>query len=155
MIVGLAPLDLDRPPRFSVARRLVALLGLAAVIAAWVQTGAATSDLGFEQQRVEGVPIEVLVPDAMTAPAPGVVVVHGLAGSGRLMRSTATALAAEGYVVAVPDLAGHGANRSPLPGDDEMAVLSAEVGVALDVLADRDDVDPERLGVLGHSMGAG
>lgn len=155
MSAGLTPLDLERPPPFGVTRRLVALLGLAAVVAAWVQTGAATSDLAFERHRVEGVPIEVLAPREVAAPAPGVVVAHGFAGSGRLMRSTAVALASEGYVVAVPDLAGHGANRSALPTDDGAGVLAAEVGVAVDVLADHDDVDPQRLGALGHSMGAG
>ncbi len=151
-----AGLDLERPPRFGTWRRLLALLGLAAIVAAWLQTGAASDGLSVETSVADGVPVELWVPEAVDAPAPGVVVVHGFAGSRQLMRSTALALARAGYVVAVPDLAGHGGNRAPLPrGDRADAALAAQVGATLGVLAARPDVDADRLGVLGHSLGAG
>lgn len=151
-----AGLDLERPRPFGVWRRLLALLGLAVIVASWMQTGAATDGLVVEPSAVDDVPVELWVPEAADAPAPGVVVVHGFAGSRQLMRSTALALARTGYVVAVPDLAGHGANRAPLPrGDRADATLAAQVGATLGMLAARPEVDADRLGVLGHSLGAG
>lgn len=166
MSVGAGGLDLQRPPVLGGWRRFLALLGVAAIVAGWLQTGATTDGLELEETAVdgvavdatvvEGVPVELWAPEAVSAPAPGVVVVHGFAGSRQLMRSTALALARAGYVVAVPDLSGHGANRAPLPrGDGADAVLAAEVAATLEVLDARPDVDGGKLGLLGHSLGSG
>ena len=46
------------------------------------------------------------------------VVVHGFAGSARLMMGFADTLARRGYVVVLPDLLGHGASRRRLSTTD-------------------------------------
>ena len=149
-------LDLERPPRFSIWRRLVALLGIGAIALGWLQTGAATAELSVEVVDDRDTVVEVWLPDGADVALPGVVVTHGFSGSRQLMRATAVALADAGYAVAVPDLAGHGASTATLPrGDDAAAVLASEVAFALEILEDQPQVDGDRLGVLGHSMGSG
>jgi len=99
------------------------------------------------------VPVQVYVPDSAAGGArPGVVVVHGFAGSARLMHSWSLALAHAGFVVVAPDLPGHGANRTPLGGAE---ALRAAVEAATTHLVGLSSVDADRVGLLGHSMGSG
>ena len=101
-----------------------------------------------------GLPVRVYVPDAAgTADAPGIVVAHGFAGSAALMHTWSLALAHAGFVVVAPDLPGHGANLAPLA--DRGDVLRDSVTVALEHLASVPQVEADRIGLLGHSMGSG
>lgn len=130
------------------------VVGLVLVALGWwtvLEAGA-----GFEERELVAgtVPVTVLVPDDARS-APGVVVAHGFAGSRALMRSWSIALVRAGYVVAAPDLAGHGANPAPLAREDDAGLLPGEVVATLDALAGQPEVDATRLAVLGHSMGSG
>jgi len=145
-------LDLDRPLRFGPVRRGVSIVGVLLVIAAWWQVGQSTDGLTEVELERDGVPITLLFPETV-GPAPGVVVTHGFSGSRELMRSFALGLSAAGYAVALPDLAGHGANRTPL--DTEARPVAADVLTALDVLSGRDEVDADQVALLGHSLGSG
>ncbi len=145
-------LDLDRVPRFGPVRRAVSILGVLLVIAAWWQVGQSTAGLTEVEVERDGVPITLLLPET-AGPGPGVVVTHGFSGSRELMRSFALGLTAAGYAVALPDLAGHGANRNPL--DTEARPVAADVLIALDVLSGRDEVDAGQVALLGHSLGSG
>jgi len=129
------------------------VVGATLVAVAWWQVAAAGA--GLDPGSVDdGPPVALMMPDA-AEPVPGVVVVHGLAGSGRLMSSWGTALARAGYAVALPDLTGHGANPRRLGGTDTRRVMVDEVVAAAEALASRPEVDAERLALIGHSMGAG
>lgn len=150
----LEPLDLDRPSRLGTGRRSVALLALAAIVVATWQVLAATDGLTVTTVEQDGVPVDLLVPDGADG-APGVVVVHGFSGSRQLMRATAVALTEVGFVVAVPDLAGHGANQQPLVRDDDGAQLTRDVLAAVAVLEATPAVASVPVGLLGHSMGSG
>lgn len=98
-------------------------------------------------------PVRVYVPDgAAPASAAGVVVAHGFAGSAALMHAWSSALAHAGLVVVAPDLPGHGANAAPI---GEGAALADAVVAAVGHLVTVPEVDVERLGLLGHSMGSG
>jgi len=111
---------------------------------------------GVEQRSVVigPTPISVYVPEGATvASAPGVVVAHGFAGSRQLMHSWSLALARAGFVVATPDLAGHGSNTQRLA--QSSTALVDDVTRALAALRDVEAVDHRRLGLLGHSMGSG
>jgi dienelactone hydrolase len=116
---------------------------------------------GVERTVLQGgpegsVPVTVYVPSAPIDPTsmPGVVVAHGFAGSSTLMRAWSTALARAGFVVAAPDLAGHGRNVTLAPSGDAQRFV-ADLEAALDVLAELPGVDSSRLALLGHSMGSG
>jgi dienelactone hydrolase len=148
------PLELERPRRLGIPGRVIALLSIAAIVVAWWQVLAATSTLDVGTVERDGVPIDLLVP-AGGGDAPGIVVAHGFSGSRQLMRATALALAAEGFAVAVPDLAGHGANPTPLSTDDDGDRLVHDVLAAADALVATEGVRTGPVGVLGHSMGSG
>ena len=125
---------------------VAAVLGGALLVAAGAGT---TTERGVR----DGTPVEVVLPRVVPAGgAPGVVVVHGFAGSARLMRAWSLALARAGFVVAAPDLDGHGRSTAPL-GD--VADLAGGVARARDALLSRPEVDPDRIGLLGHSLGTG
>lgn len=76
------------------------------------------------------------------------VVAHGFAGSAKLMAPFGDTLAARGYVVVLLDFAGHGANTKPLDG------LQRDLDIAVGHLRGLPDVDPSRIAMVGHSMGA-
>ena len=97
---------------------------------------------------VAALPATTLRPPG-AGPFPAVVVSHGFSASGRLMDGIAIAFARDGWLVIVPDHAGHGANHDPLTDAD----LPGQVADVVDALRSRDDVSSVSL--LGHSMGAG
>lgn len=122
----------------------------------WTVAGAEVGieDVELAVATADGtLPVTVLVPAGATR-APGIVIAHGFAGSRMLMRAWSLAYARAGYVVAAPDLTGHGANVTALPGEPDPDRLAADVLATLDVLAARPEVDAERLVLLGHSMGS-
>jgi pimeloyl-ACP methyl ester carboxylesterase len=80
-----------------------------------------------------------------------VILLHGY-GSNRLeMLARANVLAAHGYGVLLYDLRAHGESEG-----DKRAFGWEDVGdvkAALDFLAGQEDVDPDRIGILGFSVG--
>jgi pimeloyl-ACP methyl ester carboxylesterase len=80
-----------------------------------------------------------------------IILLHGY-GSNRLeMLSRAEVLARYGYGVLLYDLRGHGESQNSLRafGWDDVG----DVNSALQFLSDRDEVDPDRIGILGFSIG--
>jgi pimeloyl-ACP methyl ester carboxylesterase len=133
----------------------VALLVLAAA-GLWLVLGAG-GGTRTGHVVIGGVPmVEVHPRVAPGERRPGVVVAHGFAGSARLMRPFADTLAAHGYVVVLPDFDGHGASRRPLPRDDaaDTVALQRDLDLAMTLLRVQPDVDPARIALVGHSMGA-
>jgi len=128
------------------------LLAVGLLLLAPVGRGVIVSD---EQAGPDGLlPIRTYIPEGVApGSAPGVVVAHGFAGSGLLMHSWSLALAHAGFVVAAPDLPGHGANTTGLSAPP--ADLSVAVDLALGHLLLIPEVDGARVALLGHSMGSG
>jgi len=137
---------------------MLALLVLAGV-GTWLLAGAG-GDSTRRHVVVDGVPLdEVHPPAAAGERRPGVVVAHGFAGSARLMAQFGDSLSAQGYTVVLLDFSGHGANTHPLPDgtastDDSTAALQRDLAVATAHLRGLRDVDPSRIALVGHSMGA-
>ncbi|WP_255658701.1 dienelactone hydrolase family protein [Actinoplanes sp. L3-i22] len=137
---------------------MVLLLLTLTIAGVWLIAGAGH---GLTRSHVveAGVPLDEVHP-AGGGRHPGVVVAHGFSGSATLMAPFGDTLAARGYVVVLLDFAGHGANTGPLA--DEAAgtaqstqVLQHDLDVALAHLRSLPDVDPARVALVGHSMGAG
>ncbi|GAB7038441.1 MULTISPECIES: alpha/beta hydrolase [Catenuloplanes] len=126
--------------------------GILAVAAGLTCLVLADRGLRSEPARADGVPVEIVRAAGVSGARPAVVVVHGYAGSGRLMRPFADTLARRGYVVLLPDLAGHGANTRRL---DVPSVIDPEIASVVAHARGLPDVDPDRVTLLGHSMGAG
>jgi dienelactone hydrolase len=143
-------------PKLPAIAAVLALLVIAGV-GTWLLAGAG----GGSTRRhvtVSGVPLDEVHPPA-GAGRPGVVVAHGFAGSARLMAQFGDSLAAQGYVVVLLDFSGHGAATRPLPDrtastDSSTAALQHDLDVAIAHLRGLPDVDPSRIALLGHSMGA-
>ncbi|WP_328474499.1 alpha/beta fold hydrolase [Actinoplanes sp. NBC_00393] len=140
-------------------RTLPLLLLLALVVGGgWLALGAG-HDLRREHVTSAGVPLQQVHP-AASGRHPGVVVAHGFSGSAKLMASFGDTLAARGYVVVLLDFTGHGANPRPLPDEaagtaSSTAALQQDLDVAMAHLRSLPDVDPARVALVGHSMGAG
>jgi dienelactone hydrolase len=130
---------------------------VAAALLAASATGLLRAGQGTERHlTVSGVPLVERHPGA-EAPQrrPGVVVAHGYAGSATLMAQFGDTLSAAGFVVVLLDFTGHGANPRRLPGSGAPPeVLRRDLDVAVAHLRGLPDVDPARIALVGHSMGA-
>lgn len=80
-----------------------------------------------------------------------VILLHGFGNNRREMLSRAEALARNGYGVLLYDLRGHGESGGEVRAFGWQDV--EDVGVALEFLSTRTDVDPDRIGILGFSVG--
>jgi uncharacterized protein len=83
-------------------------------------------------------------------PGPAVLVCNGNAGHRAMRAELAAALARMGLAVLLFDYRGYGGN----PGGPTEEGLAADARAALDHLAGRPEVDPERVVYLGESLGA-
>jgi dienelactone hydrolase len=104
----------------------------------------------------EGAPFMLITPPQVAQRPPAVVLVHGFGADRVIMSTLARRLAQNGYAVLAIDLHGHGANRNPFAsGIAEPTVLRDDIRAAVTYLRDSQLVDPARIVVMGHSMGAG
>lgn len=140
---------------------ITALLGVGLVAYGWIGLSAAKATTDATSSVVDGVPVTLVKPadgDPATA-SPSAIVAHGFAGSRALMDGFATALADSGFVVALLDFTGHGANPEPLiippDGARDNAALQADLNRVAQWLADQPGVSDQPPVVIGHSMGAG
>jgi dienelactone hydrolase len=129
---------------------MVLLTAVAVVLV--VLGGVASAQAGAGLRRtttvIDGVPLTLVRPADDSTGHPAAVVVHGYAGSARLMQPFADTLARNGYVVVLPDLAGDGASTRPI------ADPSPDLDVAVRFLRAQPGVDAGRTVLVGHSRGA-
>ncbi len=86
-------------------------------------------------------------------PGPAVVVMHGWGGNAAMMLPLARPLHDAGFAALYLDARCHGASD-----DDSFASLprfAEDLEHALDWLEQQEGIDPARIGVIGHSVGAG
>jgi carboxymethylenebutenolidase len=112
---------------------------------------------------LDGTPMPgvLTVPDGVEGPVPGVLMIYEIFGMSDEMRRVARDLAAEGYVVLMPDLFARGSVRALCVAATMRAMVTGE-GPAMDDLeaarrwlADRPEVDGARIGAIGFCMGGG
>jgi uncharacterized protein len=85
--------------------------------------------------------------------APALVVMHGWGGNAEMMLPLAAPLHAAGFALLLLDARCHGRSA-----DDNFASLprfAEDIEAGLDWLAGQPEVDAARLGIVGHSVGAG
>lgn len=140
-------------------KRLAVLLGLAVAlvlvgggVAGYVQTdgGDVTVErVTFETDGDRTIDGYLYVPQEATPddPAPGVLGIHGYINSKETQSSFAIELARRGHVVLAMDQTGHGYSDPPAHAEG----WGGPAG--LDYLSDRPEVDPDNVGLEGHSMG--
>ena len=130
-------------------RLLLLILAILFIGIAWI--GLAADRVGLMVRSLErnGTPMMYVAP-TQAERSPGVLIAHGFAGSKQLMLGYAYTLAHAGYATILWDFDGHGANSVPL-GES----LLQNLEVAYTALLEQPQVDPDRLALLGHSMGSG
>jgi len=85
------------------------------------------------------------------AGGPTIVLAHGLRSQSSALLTLAAAFQDNSYNVLVFDFSGHGGVK----GDTTLGYRETrELLAAVEAVAQRDDVDPQRIGIWGHDMGA-
>lgn len=140
--------------------RNIILLVVAAVLATLSIINLITAGNGISRrsETINGVPVEIFTPASASSPLPAVLVVHGFSGNKQLMYGFGYTLARNGYAAALIDFAGHGTSLDRLPdnpaGDAQYTALGGNIDTMLAWLRQQPEIDPERIAILGHSMGA-
>jgi carboxymethylenebutenolidase len=120
------------------------------------------------QTEVSFVAGDTVLPGVLTVPAgnpdrprPALLMIYEIFGVNEEMRRVARELAAEGYVVLIPDLFARGPAK-PLCVGRALRTINRGAGRELDDLeaarawlAQRPEVDGERIGAIGFCMGGG
>lgn len=119
------------------------LIGLLVVLAAWIFSQKRGLDWEQPQPRREDLPLATRV---VGQSEKAIVLLHGLAGSGRYFGRGFDSLAESGWSVVVPDLAGFGRSRQKGELYDLDEHVSA-IKMTLDALGVREIV------IVGHSTG--
>jgi len=137
-------------------RWVIGIAGLVLVLWSVWQIQTAAQGLKTVRASSAGVPMVFLGPvEAMDGSRPLVLVGHGYAGSGTVMRGFAYTFAHAGYVVALWDFDGHGANPNPMPANTAGGSLVPDAEAALAQAQRLGLADTRRVAILGHSMGSG
>lgn len=136
---------------------LATVLGVLMLGASLVGLLVAQSGGQVRSAQVGEIPIRLY---ATASKAPTVIIAHGFAGSTALMDPLARSLMRRGFTVVSYDTLGHGAHPEPLRMDATDRARSApalqeSLDAVLNWSVDQPEVDPQRLTLLGHSMGAG
>ncbi|HWV57185.1 MAG TPA: hypothetical protein VNZ57_06910 [Longimicrobiales bacterium] len=108
------------------------------------------TEVGYDRAG-EALPVTLYAPVRQDAALPGWVLLHGLTVSGREHASLdrfAAALAASGSVVFVPEIP-EWKRLEPAPDSSLMTIRAA-----VRAIGERDDVDPDRVALIGFSFGA-
>lgn len=82
-------------------------------------------------------------------PVPGAILCHGFGAAYRVMEPAARIMAAQGVASLIFDLRGHGESEGAIDGK-----MAEDVVDAWNILCQRPEVDSQRMGIAGHSLGA-
>lgn len=139
-----------KPVKLNYRRWGLLVIAILLIVLSWLGIAVSRSGLEVRSFQKEGVPLLYLAPEGASE-IPGVLVAHGFAGSKQLMLGYGHVLAHAGYAVMLWDFDGHGANGTRL----QRYELQQNLDVALHALLEQPQVAPNRLALLGHSMGSG
>ncbi|MGD0353482.1 MAG: alpha/beta fold hydrolase [Dehalococcoidia bacterium] len=94
---------------------------------------------------------KIILPKQASAskPVPGAVLCHGFGAAYRVMEPAARIMAAQGIASLIFDFRGHGASEGAVDGK-----MAADIVDAWNVLCQLPEVDSQRMGIAGHSLGA-
>jgi len=125
--------------------------------------------LFFNPNRDRPSPVYVYIPENLGAPAPLIVISHGLGSDPKTFSYVAEHLASHGYAVAIPEHIGTSANRfqgflegfEGAPDPSSFADRPLDITYLLDLLEEKSRSDPawrnrldlQNVGVMGQSFG--
>ena len=135
------------------------LVMVAAQFLAWqVQTDfgrVEVSNVTFPSDTGITIRAKLLRPDSVTevSPAPGIIYLHGYQNNRETSDPYCIELARRGIVALCVDLIGRGNSGVPLPLDDPGFDETFGAEDAFEYLKQLPFVDPDRVGIMGHSVG--
>ena len=94
---------------------------------------------------------KIILPRQASAnePVPGAVLCHGFGAAYRVMEPAARIMSAQGIASLIFDFRGHGASEGAIDGK-----MAEDVIDAWNILCQLPEVDSQRMGIAGHSLGA-
>jgi pimeloyl-ACP methyl ester carboxylesterase len=103
---------------------------------------------GSHGLRLKG---KILIPSQTSAgkPVPGAVLCHGFGAAQKVMEPSARILAEQGMASIIFDFRGHGDSEGAIDGR-----MDEDVVDAYNILCKLPEVDENRMGIAGHSLGA-
>jgi pimeloyl-ACP methyl ester carboxylesterase len=103
---------------------------------------------GSHGLRLKG---KILIPSQASAgkPVPGAVLCHGFGAAQKVMEPSARILAEQGMASIIFDFRGHGDSEGAIDGR-----MDEDVVDAYNILCKLPEVDENRMGIAGHSLGA-
>jgi dienelactone hydrolase len=125
------------------------VLSLILIAISWLGLTNLRTGLAVRSVSQQDVPMLFMAPKEVKE-RPGILVAHGFAGSKQLMFGYGYTLAHNGYGVLLLDFKGHGANAASIDRDK----LQQDFSTALTVLKAQPEIDSNKIGLLGHSMGS-
>ncbi len=90
----------------------------------------------------------LLIP-SIGGPFPGVILCHGMGSDHRAMKPSAERLARKGIASLIFDFRGHGKSEGTCDDNTPKDVIAA-----WEYLSSRPEINPRRIAIVGHSMGA-
>jgi pimeloyl-ACP methyl ester carboxylesterase len=135
---------------------IVFAVGIVLLVVSITQIQSAAQDLEIIKIQGSNPPTTIIAPsNAKEDARPVILIGHGFAGSGLLMRGFTLTLAHAGYTVVSWDFNGHGANPSPLSDRMSSDILVENAESALEAAKAQGLAISEGVAILGHSMGSG
>lgn len=145
-----------RGDRIRRANWILGAVGLILLLFSIWKIREASQGLEITQVVSTNPPITITAPtSASVEPRPLVLIGHGFAGSGILMRGFSLTFAHAGYVVVSWDFDGHASNPQPFPDNLRSEALIENAENALAIAEARGLASNGQIAILGHSMGSG
>ena len=136
----------------SLNRKIWLAIAIILILAAWWGASNITDGLDVQEFDQSGIPLRFITPESGDN-LPGIIIAHGFGGSQQLMLGYGYAFANAGYGVMLLDFAGHAANANPISEGYEN--LQEDLDAAYQALIAQPNVNPDKIALLGHSMGSG
>ncbi len=116
--------------------------------------------ISIKEEEVQFQSINVVLAGTLFVPQkagsmPAIAITHGSGKDTRSagFRSLASKLAGEGFVVLIYDKRGVGASGGTYEETPDMSIPAGDLNAAVNLLKQRKEVDPKKIGVYGHSQG--
>ncbi|TET83539.1 MAG: alpha/beta fold hydrolase [Anaerolineales bacterium] len=138
--------------RLGLTRVLVGSIAVLLILGSWWGVGRMNDGLVTRRFKQDGVPLTFISP-AEGRDLPGIVLAHGFGGSQQLMLGYGLGFARAGYAVMLLNFSGHASNPNPLSTSRD--ALQDDLDTALQALTAQPEVNPNKVALLGHSMGSG